>query len=147
MNSRSIDINKAKTYARKWQHENSTHAKAFLIPANDLIACLEEMEVLINDGDGNYSLKNVANSGVRAYMAIKRPEETPASPETEKLLIVGTKVDGEGKHRDIIEGEAPSRFNDENIETAFSKLKGSGVYDFTAPCPSECDENSPLYNP
>ena len=147
MSTRPVDIDKAIIYARKWQHENTTHAKAFLIPAGDLIACLEEMEVLVNDGDGNYTLNNVENSGVRAYMAIKRPEGTPASPETEKLLIVGTKVDCTGKHRDIIEGERPSGCKDKTVETAVSALKGSGVYDFTAPCPSECDPNSPLYNP
>ena len=26
-------------------------------------------------------------------------------------------------------------------------IKGSGVFDFTAPCPNECDPNSPLNGP
>lgn len=144
MKSRPIDINDAIAYAKKWQEENKTHAKAFLIPSEDLIACLEEMNVLVNDGNGNYTLKDVGNSGVRAYMAIKRPKGDLPSPQTEKLLFVGTKVDCNGIHRDIVEGEKPSGCNDKKVDTQVLNLNGSGVYDFTEPCPNVCDPNSPL---
>ena len=42
----SIKICDAKAYAKKWQVENKSHAKAFLIPAVDLIDCLIQMDVL-----------------------------------------------------------------------------------------------------
>ncbi|MGB6269486.1 MAG: hypothetical protein WBF67_10810 [Olleya sp.] len=147
MSAKPIDINDALDYARKWQNENKTHAKAHLIPAGDLIACLEEMKVLVNDGKGNYTLNNVDKSGVRAYMAIKRPNGTKPSPETEHLLMVGTLVDCNGVHRDIVEGEKPSGCKNCDADATVAALAGSGVFDVTLPCPSECDTNSPLYNP
>lgn len=147
MTAKPIDINDAIAYAKKWQGENKNHAKAFLIPANDLIACLIEMEVLTDDGTGKYILKNVNDSGVRAYMAIKRPDGDPPTPQTEKLLIVGTKADCNGIHRDIIEGEKPSSCPGKEVDKMVAKLAGSGVYDFTDPCPNYCDTDSPLNNP
>lgn len=66
----------------------------------DLIDSLEEMGVIKKETDGNYSLHNIKNSGVRAYMGID-PLESDGGGE--KLLIVGTSVDCNGVHRDIIE--------------------------------------------
>lgn len=150
-NSKSIAVLKAENWVKKWQSENSDlnkngnlkHAKAFFIPAEDLIDCLIEMEILTDESCINTSL--VASAGVRAYMAIDRPatDNVPCAT-TEKVVLVATTkgVDSNNKtvHRDIIEGyvikNAPAH-----------KLVGTGVFDFTAPCPSECDPNSPLYNP
>lgn len=147
MNAKQIDLEDAIIYAREWQEENPTHAKAFLIPSNDLIACLEEMNVLVKQEDGHYTIENVTDSGVRAYMAIKKSKNNPPSAETEKLLIVGTVKDCNGIYRDIIENEKPSGCSDGETEKAVAALEGSGVFDFTSPCPSTCDPNSPLYNP
>jgi len=107
----------------------------------DLIDALEEMNVLVKDHKGRYSLKNVKDAGVRAYMAID-PEEKAGGGE--KLLIVGTRIDCNGIHRDIIEGEKPSGCKEGEIEAHVAALDGSGVYDFTEPCPNNCDIKSPL---
>ncbi|WP_055447564.1 hypothetical protein [Lacinutrix mariniflava] len=148
MKAKSIKFNHAITYAKKWQGENETHAKGFLIPSNDLIACLEEMNILVNDGSGKYTLNDDTNSGVRAYMAIKRPDGTPATAQTEKLLLVGTIQDCNGIHRDIVHDEKSSGCTDRKVEIAVANLNGgSGIFDFTAPCPDNCDPNSPLVNP
>ncbi|NQY31055.1 MAG: hypothetical protein HRT69_16510 [Flavobacteriaceae bacterium] len=54
----------------------------------------------------------------------------------EKLVIVGTTYSEKTKvHSDIIKNEQDPTSKD------------SGIYDFTEPCPSECDQNSPLFNP
>ncbi|WP_034062639.1 hypothetical protein [Lacinutrix jangbogonensis] len=144
MSARPIDINDAIAYATKWQNENPKHAKAHLIPNEDLIACLEEMGVLVSDGEGKYTLNVAAGAGVRAYMGINRPEGEAPSPQTEKLLLVGTKLDCEGIPRDLVQGEKPSGCEDKAVDNAVKALAGSGVYDFTKPCPNLCDINSPL---
>lgn len=145
MNARTIDIKDAVAYATKWQKENTRHAKAHLIPCEDLIACLEEMEILVSDAEGKYTLNMVKDSGIRAYMAINRPENAEPSPETEKLLLVGTRIDGEGIHRDLVEDEQPSNCGEKSVDKAVEALKGSGVFDFTRPCPQMCDVHSPLF--
>lgn len=149
--TKSIAVLKAENWVKKWQSENSglnkngdlIHAKAFFIPAQDLIDCLIEMEILSDTSCINASF--VASAGVRAYMAIDRPaSETTPCATTEKVVLVGTTkdVDSNNKtvHRDIIEGYVVKN-------PPAHKLVGTGVFDFTAPCPSDCDENSPLYNP
>lgn len=132
--------------AKKWQSENGFHCKAFLIPALDLIEVLEEMNILLHQGEGNYKLGDLKNSGVRTYLAIDRPIDTMPVASTEKLLIVGTYVDKEGIHRDIIKGEELEQY-EKNIKVMVENLDGSGIYDFTDPCPTTCDNNSPLFNP
>ncbi|MCK8479260.1 hypothetical protein [Psychroserpens algicola] len=135
-----IDINDAINYARNWRTAQPKNCKAFLIPAEDLIDTLEEMGVIAKETDGHYSVKNVKNSGVRAYMGIDPSEPAGGG---EKLLLVGTSIDCNGKHRDIVQGEkspgCPSNF-------VMPNPIGSGVYDLTTPCPSECDTLSPLEN-
>lgn len=149
--TKSIPVLEAQTYVKKWQSENSAtnkkgglkHAKAFLIPAGDLIDCLIEMEILKDLSCVNTSL--VDSASIRAYMGIDRPSsDDMQSAETEKLVLVATtkEVDGTNKiiHRDIIEG-----YDIKNPPP--HKLIGTGIFDFTDPCPTTCDPNSPLYNP
>lgn len=144
MSKNEVAIDQAKSWAKKWQKKYKHECKAFLMPAIDLIEALEEMNVLVKQDDGNYSIQNVASSGVRAYMAI---DEDIKEGRGEKLLIVGTNVDCNGIHRDIIEGEQPSGCDNCEVDATVAALEGSGVFDFTEPCPNECDQNSPLYNP
>ncbi len=139
-----ITIKKAEDWAKTWQKECPNNCKAFLIPTIDLIEALEEMGVLKQKKNGDYTLHKINNSGVRAYMAIDKKEK---AGNGEKLLIVGTRIDKKGIHRDIIEGEKIPSYENDEMTSAISELEGSGVYDFTAPCPSDCDENSPLFNP
>lgn len=142
----SITITEAKSWARKWQIECPNNCKAFLMPIDDLVACLEEIGVLKDNGKGNgkgtYNLKKASSSGIRAYMAIDPSVKVGGG---EKLLLVATEKDSNGVHRDIIRGEIASQNvikTESNIQPL--NLTGSGVYDFTHPCPNECDPNSPL---
>ncbi|MDO6595506.1 hypothetical protein Q4512_01195 [Oceanihabitans sp. 2_MG-2023] len=149
MSTNSIPVQTAIDRVAKWQSENSDknvngdliHAKAFLISAEDLISCLIEMNVLVDTSCINTNLVGAAS--VRAYMAIDRPDGTIASADTERLVLVSTVKEVENNkiiHRDIIEGytlKNPPPY----------KLVGTGTFDFTKPCPNNCDTESPLYNP
>lgn len=62
---------------------------------------------------------------VRAYLAI--------DSGVEKLVIVGTQKDKNGVYRDLL--------------PAAGEAAGAGtnsIWDFTKPCPPDCDDNSPL---
>lgn len=132
----SIPLKEAKLWAETWQKQNTNRAKAFLIPIGDLIACLEEMDIVKKDGSGHLIINTACeDAAIRAYMAndLKKPDK--ADGYGDKLLIVGTKKEGT-VYRDIIQDEAP---------IADGSLIGSGVYDLTTPCPSDCDPKSPLF--
>jgi hypothetical protein len=149
--SKSIPVKEATNRVKKWQSENSAtnkngdliHAKAFLISAVDLLDCLIEMQIIKDESCINTSLLDSAS--VRAYMAIDRPDtDNTPSAETERLVLVATTkdVDSNNKtvHRDIIEGYVIKN-------PPPHKLVGTGTFDFTKPCPNNCDIESPLYNP
>lgn len=61
---------------------------------------------------------------VRAYIGVDEND-------VEKLMLVGTKHNAETSvYTDMLPGEEPE----------------GEIYDFTTPCPTVCDENSPLNN-
>lgn len=136
-NSKTIPIEKAKQWTEKWQQAHPSESKAFLIPIDDLLNCLREMKV-ITKTDGSIVINDIPNAGVRAYMAIDSRQKTV---KKEKLLMVATRIDKKGIHRDIVADEknAPG-INAPGI------MDGSGVFDFSQPCPNTCDTNSPLYH-
>ena len=135
MSKNQVSLNDAKAWSKKWQSENPKHCKGFLIPAIDIIQTLEIMEVLVKQQDGSYKLQNVTDAKIRSYTAI---DDSQQEGFGEKLLFLGTHKDSKGVYRDIIEGQkVPGTEN----------LNGSGIFDFTTPCPSDCDNNSPLVNP
>lgn len=134
MSKNEISISTAKTWAKKWQSENPKHCKAFLVPSINLIQALESMNVLVKQSNGDYKLNNVGDSYIRTYLGVDEAEKEGFG---EKLMVVGTNKDGKGIYRDIIQGEKEDK----------SKSAGSGVFDFSQPCPSDCDVNSPLNNP
>jgi len=135
----TIPITVAESWAYQWQTHNPNHAKAFLIPIEDVLETLKEMNVLQEiPGQDTYVINNIQDANLRAYMAIDNT--VPASVGSqEKLLIVGTAINAAGEHCDIIEGGT--------YPTSGIKLVGSGVFDFTLPCPNHCDPKSPLFNP
>lgn len=138
----NILLDDAKTWTKNWQSANPNHAKAFLIPALELLSCMQEMGAIKSDGDGKYIITDkMNNAGVRAYLGIN-PKESEGFGE--KLLIVATRKDKNGDIIDIVEGRTIT--TDEECEQLASGLIGSGIYDFTRPCPSNCDRNSPLYH-
>ena len=117
-----ISLTTAQSWAQEWRSEESVYNKhnechAFLIPAEDLAQVLEEMK---------------AQKGpkyVRAYLGVE------PTAQTEKLMIVGTRpetqTDGSIVYRDLIsDGDDGS--------------DGGSIWDFTQPCPPDCDDRSPL---
>ena len=135
----TITLQDAKEWTKLWQGNNPNHCKAFLIPAEDLTEVLKEMNILVQNPSGVYILdeSKLPNAGVRSYMAIDTTDGTgKENGYGEKLVIVGTTYSDKTKvHSDIIKNEQDPTSKD------------SGIYDFTEPCPSECDQNSPLFNP
>ncbi len=140
MSTKTRPIGDAKKWAYNWQSANPNKCKAFLMPAEDLIGALTEMGVI--NASGQVDATKVADAGVRAYMAIDETDTSKSNGYGEKLLIVGTYVDCNNVHRDIIEEELPS-----GCKTTMPTPTGSGVFDFTYPCPSTCDDYSPLFDP
>ena len=101
--------------------------RAVLIPIDDLLAIVSRYESIDKEGNIVNTLK-----GVRAYFAVKASDQ--ALPDDITALIVPVDLAG----NDIVLNEgvglgAPD-FDSE-------------VYDFTMPCPTECDVDSPLYIP
>lgn len=138
----NILLDDAKNWTKNWQSANPNHAKAFLIPALEILSCMQEMGVIKSDGDGKYIITDeINNAGVRAYLGIN-PNETDGFGE--KLLIVATRKDKNGNIIDIVEGRTVGE--NEECGTLVSGLIGSGVFDFTRPCPSNCDPKSPLFH-
>ena len=143
MGKNEILIKNAVKYASKWQQEHKKDCKAFLIPTIDLVEALKDMGVLKKKKNGGYSLKKLKSSGIRTYVGI---DPDISNGHGEKLLIVGTRIDSNGIHRDIVEGEKSSGCADGKVDKAVAALSGSGVFDVTKPCPNFCDPNSPLNN-
>ena len=65
-----ISIADAKAWTKKWQDNNSNHAKGFLIPVDDLLACMSQLGLTITkNSDGVYESDD-ANAKIRAYMVL-----------------------------------------------------------------------------
>ncbi|WGD35552.1 hypothetical protein [Olleya sp. YS] len=113
-------IEEAKTWTENWQKNNPDLPKAFLIPADDLIACFNTMDIDVTvDANGKLHLKvDRFEPGVRSYIGIDDNDEA-------HLLIVGTSTSDGKNYEDHPE---------------------NGVFDFTRPCPSNCDPKSIMFH-
>ncbi|MEO1032182.1 MAG: hypothetical protein AAFX55_12295 [Bacteroidota bacterium] len=134
----TVPVKQAQGWLKEWQAANANCAKAFLIPATDLVAMLTEMGVVTEDSKGNLIVGSTVNQGIRAYVGINPDKNRRSMPEGfgNSLFLAGTKgVDG--VHKDIVEG---------NTGVNLGSMIGTGVYNFATPCPSNCDITSPLYN-
>lgn len=157
MSTKTLSFDDAVADTDLWQKLNPDHAKAFLIPTGDLLAMLAEMEIIaIDPVTGNITGNNSAanNQEVRAYMGIdttiysdygggKDPVKFREKGFGEKLIMVGTMPDPFTPNVDI------DVMVDEKTRTVYPpgarySIQGSGIYDFTNPCPNDCDPNSPL---
>ena len=111
---KKISLSDAITWTTDWRSAPSTSARAFLIPIEDLQGVLAEIS---------------GQSGTpkaRAYLAMDGTEE--------KLIFVGTQYnDKTGVYEDLLPAAG------ENYQTA-----ANSIWDFTNPCPPDCDPNSPL---
>jgi hypothetical protein len=117
-------VKTAKTWTKNWQEANKNHAKAFLIPIGDLIACFNEMNVkFTTDANGKiHAVSDGHEINVRTYLG------TDNTTSEDHLLIVGTTTIDGINYKDIVE----------------TTTGESLVYDFTKPCPSNCDPKSLL---
>ncbi|WP_299679929.1 hypothetical protein [uncultured Dokdonia sp.] len=167
--SNIIKLSDAENWTLKWQNETKgqNHCNAFLVPVQDLLGALSEMGILSIDGTGNIKghYTDTQEEKIRTYMAIDETiittiDKTYPPGETrdealkdagwgEKLLVVGTvkttTVNKSGNiiYEDIVKDEKNGSGGTARYPSGVT-LNGSGVYDFTAPCPNDCDPNSPL---
>ena len=132
----TIPLETAIAWAQEWRQDESDYnkynsCKAFLIPAVDLEEALAEIKRQLGD---DYAK-------IRAYIGVENNPSDPDHQFTEKLMLVGTKPetqpDGRIIYRDILP-ESTDKYGNE-----LGAAEGS-VWDFTNPCPPDCDEKSPL---
>ncbi|RCS26296.1 hypothetical protein DUT90_11025 [Polaribacter sp. WD7] len=117
----TISLKTAKKWAKEWRDDEASYNKyfecrAFNIPKKDLIEVLQE--------------DNVAS--IRAYIGVEKLKVEGEKVFIEKLMIVG--VDKNGKDMLTLSSE------DEDVLDPI----GGSIYDFTDPCPDNCDNSSPL---
>jgi len=141
-----IPIKDAKTVAKTWQGRNTNRAKAFLIPVADLLECFKEMGIAQYDSStGNYIIHQNVPHDIRVYMGTENNPTYWPDPKKgygNKLLIVGAYWDSKkNEYLDIIDRGS---IGDDVLDGTPQPI-GSGVFDFTVPCPSECDSSSPLF--
>ena len=106
--------------------------KGFLIPVQDLMGVLTEMNVLTDNGNNNYTYNKSLGRDVRAYMGF--------DGSVPHLVMLGTKVVN-GVYRDLYDGGVDGQKGTLTGEEGF---EGSGIYDFSRPCPNACDDDSKL---
>ncbi|RZK26323.1 MAG: hypothetical protein EOO43_03160 [Flavobacterium sp.] len=99
--------------------------RAVLIPIDDLLAIVEKYTKVDDEGNVVTTLK-----GVRAYFDIKLTDVNLPDPVT--ALVVPVDLKG----NDLI-----------SVSDGLGEGDDTGIYDFTKPCPSECDPESPLFVP
>jgi hypothetical protein len=127
--NKQIPLEQAQLFVGKWKETKAKinkkepvseiKIKGFLI-TQDVVNALTE------------AVNKVNGQGIRAYLGIEEFKELDefGMPKQEfKLLMVG--VDSNGK--DMVAKE-------ESAEA----VGNSGVYNYTIPCPSDCDQESPL---
>lgn len=117
-------LQEGKDWTKTWQTKHKTTSKAFRIPADDLVACFNEMKISFTINASTNKLQIVPdtyNAAIRGYMAIDDKGE-------EKMLVVGTKTSDGINYIDITKDPAGD----------------SAIYDFTTPCPNDCDPGSIL---
>jgi hypothetical protein len=117
----TISLKIAKDWAKRWRKLESSYNNY-----NDCRAFnipLIDLQEAIEEGAVS----------VRAYIGVEKMMVEGEKVYIEKLMIVG--VDKNGK--DMISSEDGLTLDDE----------GGDIYDFSQPCPEECDPNSPLNGP
>lgn len=111
----NIPWEEAARYTARWREAHRDADKAFTIDVQELKDIIDEL------GRRHHHQRPIKE--VRVYFGIKDDGK-------EGLILVGVDKDG----KDII--TLPPKFEGDADD--------SGTYDFTKPCPSTCDETSPL---
>lgn len=134
-----ISLEIAKGWTENWQKRNPD-VKAFLIPTEDLMGVLVEMGVLKSEGKNQFSYHEGNQRDVRGYLGL----DDNATPH---MVMVGTKKFPDSRfpsgvvYRDLYNGGVdgkPGSLADNGGSG------GSGVFDFSQPCPNVCDDQSEL---
>ena len=112
----NIPLADAERYTARWREDHRDSDKAFTIDVQELKDIIDEL--------GRRHHHQCPVKQIRVYFGIKDDGK-------EGLILVG--VDKDGKDITTLP-PTPGRAEDDN----------SGTYDFTKPCPSTCDETSPL---
>tara|TARA_R110001632_G_scaffold19898_15_gene59900 strand:- start:7226 stop:7645 length:420 start_codon:yes stop_codon:yes gene_type:complete len=137
MKNYQIPVAKAAEWTALWRKRCPNNCKAFLLPVEDLVGVLKEMKILQEVEAGVFKIDEGEEQYARAYMAIDALETKGGG---EKVLLVGTKKEPLTKeknvYRDIINGDIMAKEGDGD---------GTGIYDFSKPCPEHCDPDSPLF--
>lgn len=129
-------------------------AKAFLIPVEDLVGMLVEMNILVEKPGGLYSLDEGNDNDIRAYVGVDPTEKNAKKAGGQKLVMVATQKFPDATqpngymYRDIINHKIDNKgpvINANPNYVAGDDDPDTGIYDFTEPCPDACDKNSPLY--
>lgn len=111
----AISLQEAKRWSKRWSKQEGDYNKHHHVHAF-LIPKIDIQEVLTEGIDA-----------VRAYIGVDDNGK-------EKLMIVGTKYDATtNTYMDLISNSVESENTPEDI------------YDFTEPCPSACDPESPMF--
>jgi len=135
MSNNQISLKDAIEWTTQWRKDCPKNCKAFLIPVSDLVGVLKEMKILQEQKDGHYIIDEGSKNDIRAYMAVDKQIK---AGNGEKIILVGTekvKEDGKVIYRDIINHQVNDGLGDPVY---------TGIFDFTEPCPSACDDESPL---
>ncbi len=120
----NIDLADAEKWCSNWR---KTYKQLF--PAVTSSEVLRGFYIPIEDIN---SLADVHNAvAVRAYLAMENEDD----PSTLKIVLVPVIVGADGFEKDKIMDDIP---------VAPTKYY---LYDFTRPCPIQCDLSSPLYGP
>ena len=111
----TISLKAAQKWARRWSKKEGSYNKHHELHAF-LIPKIDILEVLGENVDA-----------VRAYLGVD-------DNNVEKLMIVGTKYNSTtGIYEDII-----------TLGVEGATATKDDIYDFTRPCPTDCDPSSPL---
>lgn len=130
--NKKISLNTAIAWAENWREVESGYneynkCRGFLVPAQDLVAVLKEIS------DQPYP------SYIRAYLGVELLIVEGKMVSEEKLMIVGTEkaidpVTEKTYYKDLLPNDRTSDLGDD----------GGSIWDFTDPCPPDCDPNSAL---
>lgn len=111
----SIPLKTAQKWAKRWTKKEGHYNKHHELHAF-LIPKVDMLEVLAEGVDA-----------VRAYIGVD-------DNNVEKLMIVGTKYNSDtGIYEDMI-----------TVGVGTNEEEQDDIYDFTRPCPTDCDPSSPL---
>lgn len=132
-NQNEVPVGDAINWTRNWLSQGAIDPKSlrsFLIPTDDFVQLLIQMNILQQVGDNNYQLNPDNGLDIRGYLGNNGAEN--------KMVFVATTNVG-GVYHDIIDGKI-----DGQTYEGQTMPDGSGIYDFTRPCPPDCDPNSPM---